>query len=116
MGRDPTIHFPVKYFLHLLDAHNVGQEAGVDERTFRSIFHVCHHCGRYMTSRMASPHHDKDEFGESDSGDTELQNANLNHRSLLGCIYLRKELEDLDALGTGIDPRVYREKHLSTGK
>lgn len=58
---------------------------------------------------MASPHHDEDDVGESDSGEMELQHA--SRQSL--CIYLRKELEELDTLDTNINPRAYKEKHLS---
>ncbi len=64
-AQGPVLQVPMKYFLHLLDAHNAGQEAGVRRITFRSIFYVCHDCGRYMTKRMASSHHDT-EFDDSD--------------------------------------------------
>ncbi len=111
----------MKYFLHLLDAHNAGQEAGVDEYTFRSIFYVCHDCGRYMTKRMASSHHDTEfddsdpeEYGMDPTGSTpQIQPIfalNLHHPAF----YLRKleEVEESD-ISDVINPHTYREKHLS---
>ncbi len=113
----------MKYFLHLLDTYNVGQEAGVDEYTFQDIFYVCYHCGRYMTKRMASAHHDI-EFDESESDPQEstressVTRSPYHARTLASfqreplCIYLRKEIEEESNMLDVINPRAYREKHL----
>ncbi len=111
----------MKYFLHLLDAHNAGQEAGVDEYTFRSIFYVCHDCGRYMTKRMASSHHDTEfddsdpeEYGDGSHWQHTANSTNLRFELAPPCIYLRKleEVEESD-ISDVINPHTYREKHLS---
>lgn len=61
---------PAHYFLLLLDAHNLGCERGVSEDVFRSIFHACDQCGRYVTQRMAYHHQDGD-VGEDIYSDSE---------------------------------------------
>lgn len=105
-------HSTSRFFLHLLDAHNVGQEAGVSEEMFKAIFYTCYCCGRYMTQRMAFQHHDEDEFCDDES-DTESLNSDSAHRyspNLKSCIYLREEGRNI------INPRKYREKHLYSRK
>lgn len=79
---------PMYHFLRMLDCHDVGREAGVSEDIFRSIFHACSQCGRYMTERMSS-HHNEGEEEEELGSDVELA-------AKLECIYLRTGL-DLDA-------------------
>lgn len=69
------------YFLWLLDAHNVGQAAGVSENVFKEIFYTCAECGRYMTQRVSFSHHD-------DSDDWEFSDS---EHSL--CIYLRGKVK-----------------------
>lgn len=34
---------------------------GVPEEIFCALFHICPECGRYMTKRLSSYHHDEDE-------------------------------------------------------
>ena len=70
------------YFLWLLDAHNVGQSAGVPEDVFREIFYACTECGRYMTQRVSFNHRDSD-WDDWDFSDSE---------SPL-CVYLRGKLK-----------------------
>ncbi|KJA16433.1 hypothetical protein HYPSUDRAFT_207028 [Hypholoma sublateritium FD-334 SS-4] len=85
------------YFLHLLDAHNMGCESGVSEDVFQSIFHACEHCGRYVTQRMAYHHHDGD--GDAEEGsDTGWPQE---------CIYLRTESD----AGGCLSAREYRRIH-----
>lgn len=54
------------FFLRMLDAHNVGHEAGVPEEVFKVIFYICPHCGQYMTQRVAFNHVEDAEFTEGD--------------------------------------------------
>lgn len=71
----------------MLDAHDVGREAGVSEDVFRSIFDACDQCGRYTTKRM-SFHHREGEL-ETDS-DSDCDSFDLK----LECVFLRAS--DLD--------------------
>lgn len=49
-------------FPRILDAHDSDYSAGVSEDTFRAIFYICPHCGRYMTQRISSKHHEDEDF------------------------------------------------------
>lgn len=72
---------PRSFFLPLVDAHNIGHEAGIPEDTFRAIFHVCDQCGRYMTKRLSMHHSDWDDESESESDGPSK------------CIYIRRQEE-----------------------
>lgn len=72
---------PQAFFLPLVDAHNVGHEAGLPEDAFRAMFHACGQCGRYMTKRLSVHHSDWDEDYESESNGPSK------------CIYLRRQEE-----------------------
>ncbi len=58
-------HSTVKgqYFLSLLDTHS-GSKSGVPGNVFRDIFYVCEQCGRHMTQRIASSHHEDADLGD----------------------------------------------------
>ncbi len=49
-------------FPRMLDAHDSDYSMGVSEDTFRAIFYICQHCGRYMTKRISSKHHEDEDF------------------------------------------------------
>ena len=49
-------------FPRMLDAHDTDYSMGVSEDTFRAIFYICKHCGRYMTKRISSKHHEDEDF------------------------------------------------------
>ena len=54
-------------YLRDLDAHIIGNEAGVSEEAFLASFYTCRLCGRYTTRRMSSAHMDS-EFDKDYSG------------------------------------------------
>lgn len=87
------------YFLQLLDAHNMGCEPGVSEDVFRSIFHACDQCGRYV-KRMAFHHRDGDvgEDLDSDSDRLDLPQE---------CVYQRTESDG----GGCLSAREYQRVH-----
>ncbi len=62
-------------FPRMLDAHDSDYSTGVSEDTFRAIFYICQHCGRYMTKRISSKHHEDEDF---------------DFDSTFFCAYLRK--------------------------
>ena len=82
------------FFLPLVDAHNVGHEAGIPEDAFRAIFHMCDQCGRYMTKRLSLHHIDWDEDFESE------------YDGPSRCIYLRQEEEE------SMNATEYKKKHM----
>ena len=85
---------PQAFFLPLVDAHNVGHEAGIPEEAFKALFHMCGQCGRYMTKRLFVHHSNWDEDYESEySGESE-------------CIYLRREEQGL------MNAEEYGKKHI----
>lgn len=53
-----------QYFLRLLDTHGSGGKSGVPENIFKEIFYVCWQCGRHMTERVSSSHHEDADLGD----------------------------------------------------
>ncbi len=92
--RNVTNIDPNAFFLPLVDAHNVGHEAGIPEDAFKTLFHTCDQCGRYMTKRLFVHHIDWDEDFESE------------YNGPIGCIYLRQEEK------VSINVTEYKKKHM----
>lgn len=61
---------PKTFFLRLLDAHDIGHEAGVSEDVFKAIFYTCGQCGRYMTERISFNHNEEADSDRDDQGHT----------------------------------------------
>ncbi len=55
-----------QYFLSLLDTHwhGSGGKSGVPENIFKEMFYVCRQCGRHMTERVSSSHHEDADLGD----------------------------------------------------
>ncbi len=53
-----------QYFLSLLDTHSSGGKSGVPANIFMEIFYVCRQCGRHMTERVSSNHHEDADLGD----------------------------------------------------
>ena len=85
---------PNAFFLPLVDAHNVGHEAGIPEDSFKTLFHTCDQCGRYMTKHLFVHHIAWDEDFKSE------------YNGPIGCIYLRQEEK------VSINVTEYKKKHM----
>lgn len=68
-------------FPRMLDAHGSDFAAGICEDLFKEIFYICPDCGRYMTARISSKHHDDEDF---------------DFDSTFSCVYLDKNKEPVE--------------------